>query len=148
MEKITVDLKDNNWINPKQMVIDRQKSPHKAPANSKETYEILPPLNPPRFTEEIPPDPFYGVPSEFGKTIHASYIPHDIVDMCEHNAWQLHRMQGGTLDHLSFRKSRGAEIEKKINIKKKQNLTSCKMVPEEKKIDLAPEKGLKLLIKR
>nr|CAH7720051.1 unnamed protein product [Callosobruchus chinensis] len=24
--------------------------------------------------------------------------------MCEHNAWPLHRMQGGALDHLSVRR--------------------------------------------
>nr|CAH7749921.1 unnamed protein product [Callosobruchus chinensis] len=25
-----------------------------------------------------------------------------MLDMCEHNVWPLHRMQGGALDHLSF----------------------------------------------
>nr|CAH7742137.1 unnamed protein product [Callosobruchus chinensis] len=27
-----------------------------------------------------------------------------MLDMCDHNAWPLHRMQGGALDHLSFRR--------------------------------------------
>nr|CAH7763728.1 unnamed protein product [Callosobruchus chinensis] len=33
--------------------------------------------------------------------VHASYIPHA---RCEYNAWPLHPMQGGALDHLSFRR--------------------------------------------
>lgn len=37
-----------------------------------------------------------------GKKWYMPLIFH-MLDMCEHNAWQLHRMQGGSLDHLSFR---------------------------------------------
>lgn len=38
-----------------------------------------------------------------GKKWYMPLIFH-MLDMCEHNAWQLHRMQGGSLDHLSFRR--------------------------------------------